>query len=84
MQAAIALWRMKGVMAWVKLTLNSHPSGAAESVQNLSLPHVKNFACGFGCSPNPQVAAVLSRIKPVIAQVNLTLTSHPSGAAKNA
>jgi len=33
---------------WFKLTLDSHPSGAAKSVQKLSLPHIKNFACGFG------------------------------------
>ena len=52
MQAAIALWRMKGVMAWVKLTLNTHPSGAAESVQNLSLPHVKILPVDLGA---PQI-----------------------------
>ena len=47
-QAAIAVSRIKRVMASVKLTLILHPPGAAENVKNLSLPQVKNLACGFG------------------------------------
>ena len=38
---------LKSVVVQVKPTPALHPSGVAENVQSLSLPHVKNFACGF-------------------------------------
>ena len=47
-QVAAALSGLKPVMVQVKLALALHPSGAAEKAQNLTPPHVKNVACGFG------------------------------------
>ena len=47
-QVAAALPGLKPVMVQVKLALALHPSGAAEKAQNLTPPHVKNVACGFG------------------------------------
>ena len=48
LQVAVALSRIKHVMASVKLILILHPSGGEENVKNLSLLQVKNLACGFG------------------------------------
>ena len=80
----MALSGLKPVVVQLKPILIFHPPGAAKNAQNLSPPHVKNFACGLGGNPNPQVATTLSGIKLVVVQIKPTLALHPSGAAKNA
>mgnify|MGYP001653055815 CR=1 FL=1 len=56
-QVATVLLKIKRIMTSVERILNSHPPGAVENVKNLSLPQVKNPACGFGdegLPPSPE------------------------------
>ena len=60
-------------MASVKLILILHPSGAAENVKKLSLPQVKNLACGLGKAVNGCRSYTSRKINAVTSGVRIEL-----------